>query len=362
MEAAPVRNEAQQLWGQWTLFSTSKTYYSQVFEKQIGLLAESQSFSHRSKWQDPPGVINIFESILTGIDTRYKRGLYKNKHRYFMDIQLTLQECLKAYRDHKDIIIDSFQNKTLLTISKEKEPKVVTSCEKCRNYALINIYCPRCKSVFYCDQACLKGHHAEHQKVCASLIQDIPATLETLQVEMHTSTNSHNITLYFEHEMKFSLRTRGIKMFAELKNKIMLNKLMKSYSYSVKEYKNSLEVTSDLLDPLYSPQRSTVMRAESFTKAISLSDYKGSRTPAERGPKPKEDKDPMSPASLFEEIMKDGTKRNLGVTNDDPQQSAKLPAVQEIKMMLLEMGGIVIDIIQERYPTKSAFVHIFMLP
>ena len=340
---------AQQLWDQWALFASTKSIRGLVFEKQIGLMSDSQPFSHRSKWQDPPGIVNIFESILTGIETRFKKGLYKNKFVYLTDIQIMLQECLKTYRDHKDVIVDSFQNKTLLTISKEKEPKVVASCERCKNYALINIHCPKCLCVFYCDQACLKGHAPEHLKVCSSLIQNIPNILETLQVEMHSYSENQNITLYFEHEMKFSLRTRGIKLFAEIKNKLLTNKLMKWRNYSVKEFKNSLVLTLEPQQQTHSAQKAVGTADEILAQAASLP------TEAKQGEEAKKEE------KVEEKSPTKDVKDKKPITTD-PNLNAKMPAVQEVKMMLLEMGGVIVDVIQEKHPQKITFVHIFLLP
>jgi len=196
-----INSSENALWDQWMLFPQGPKGFNKIlFEKQIGMVADNQNFSHRSKWQDPPGVINIFEAVLNGIEYRFKKGLYKNKHKYFIDHQIALQECLKTYKDHHEIIIDAFQNKTLLTVSKEKEPKVVTVCEKCKHYSLVNVHCPKCKSAFYCDQACLKAHNVEYQPICNSLIESIPAVLEPLQVEIHSYSWNKNINLYFEHE------------------------------------------------------------------------------------------------------------------------------------------------------------------
>eukprot|EP01022_Parablepharisma_sp_SALTPOND_P015129 TRINITY_DN2112_c0_g1_i3.p3 TRINITY_DN2112_c0_g1~~TRINITY_DN2112_c0_g1_i3.p3 ORF type:complete len:466 (+),score=23.55 TRINITY_DN2112_c0_g1_i3:1836-3233(+) len=335
------------MWNQWTLFSSNKAYNTLLFEKQIGLISDSQSFSHRSKWQGPPGVINIFESILAGIDYRYKKGLYPNKHRYYLELQTALQECLRVYKDHRDSVIEAFQNKTLLTVTKEKEPKVVVTCEKCKSYALINVFCSICYNTFYCDQACMKANYIEHHKFCKESIETVPKVLETLQVEMHSCSWNENVTLYFEHETKFSLKGRGIRLFAELKNRLIQNKLVRAYNYSVKEYKNSLALVPEALSPLATPDRTE--KVPSYIKAHSFTEVKDNG----------EGKANLDNSIIKQSAKKEETEKQ---TIEDKSKNAKLPIIQETKLILLEMGGIVADIIQERYSEKSSFVHIFLLP
>ena len=330
MEEKPseVIKERAALWSQWCLFPPGETHYSTIFEKQIGLISDSQSFSHRSKWHELPGVVNIFESILSSLELRYKKGLYKNKHQYYLDIQNALQECLKAYRDHQDVIIESFQNKTMMTISKEKDPKVVVTCNTCKQYSLINLFCPTCHNEFYCDQACLTANRMEHVLACKEAVGRIPKILEPLQVEIRSYSWNQRVSIYYEHETKFSLKARGNKFFQELKEILLKNKLVKAHNYNTILDKNVIELSFE---------------SSSSGKELAESN----RGDSDRSSK---DKSPK----LNQSIRRDIT--------DTSGEGAKLPIIQELKMVLLEMGGIVADILQEKYYDKSSYIHVFLLP
>ena len=310
------------LWSQWMLFPPTISDKALNFKKQIGLLPDNYSFYHRSKWEEPAGTINIFEAIIISIEERYKKGLYPNKYRYYIDIQTALQEFLNIYKVYYKIILEAFQNKTLLVITNEKSPKVVVTCERCKKYALINISCPSCCNVFYCDQSCLKANYIEHHKKCQDTIESIPKIPECLQVEVHSHSWNDTLELYYEHRMKFSLRMRGIKEFTSLKSKLQMNKLVMENNYSIRIYKNSL----------------IVQPANSINADADLNEEEKQKN----------------------RILKKA--KTITELKDDYTDNAKSPIMQEIKIKLFEMGGLLIDIIQERFPEKSTFIHIFMLP
>lgn len=78
-------------------------------------------------------------------------------------------------------------------------------CNNCSQYVYYTNACNKCRNAFYCDQSCVKADIANHSKKCVNELQMTPKLFAPLLVELHSGKDMESdVTLYYEHEMKFS--------------------------------------------------------------------------------------------------------------------------------------------------------------
>jgi len=150
-------------------------------------------------------------------------------------------EFIKLYSFRKEVIIDIFQNLTNLSLTKESVPKIDVRCNNCNAYVYYTNVCSKCRNAFYCDQSCVKADVAVHAKKC---IYDLPLTpqlFSPLTVELHSGTDmGHDVVLYYEHEMKFSQKLRGMQLFSHLYKFFVKHRWLKGNKYTIEEKDQSI--------------------------------------------------------------------------------------------------------------------------
>ena len=201
-------------------------------------------------------------------------------------------------------------------MTKEQYPNIVVPCSFCQTNVYITYHCKRCYSSFYCDKTCMKNHKNNHESECSNKIKITPTILYPLQVELHCGGDlGEDVEIYYEHEMKLSLKYRGQRFIQNLIKVLYKNRWLRSNFYSIEEDKE---------------RNCAILRYEQ-----------------------KDDGD-----------LQDG--KELPLYDETVQSEADLylqmPVVQEMKVIFLNMGGILQDIIKETYQHYFHYVHIYYIP
>ena len=365
----PSNNEMiKKLWAPWKIFHVIQNIaFAVLLKKQMGLFSDEQTFSLRRSKVHPPTILEIFEAVIAGIVVRYKKGLYHTMLEYYDDLQAAFQEFVSQHTGRKKLIITAFQKVTELSISEEQSSKIVVNCAKCKSYTFITLYCQKCKNVFYCDQNCLKADIINHGSTCINPFEILPSIIEPLQLEIHSETDTDDVNMYFEHEMKYSLRVRGICLFNDIyKVDILKNKWIRDQFYKFQQFKNCIKFSKSQKGNLN--QR----HASSAFKEYDLKEEKPKTRP--KLPTAKSTS-VMNLNLLVNKLSKDSTHSPLKVVKEesnlsmsfekvdrlssrDPDYGAKLPLIQELKTILLRRGAVMVDILQESFGQRKKFVHI----
>ncbi len=242
MVDAQQEEEYREMWDNWLIFQTYETTNDQVqIRKQIGVINDKQEFTVRPSLIHPPNLQEIYEAILNGVIKRKELGLYQNQFIFYNELQLALNEFIKMFTPRKEIIIDTFQNLTSLSLTKESMPKIVIRCSNCNSYVYYTNTCSKCRNAFYCDQSCVKADLALHSKACVQTLQLTPRLFAPLIVEMHSGSDlKQDVNLYYEHEMKFSQKLRGMQLFTHLKKFMLKHRWLKGNKYTIEEHEQSM--------------------------------------------------------------------------------------------------------------------------
>jgi hypothetical protein len=137
-----------------------------------------------------------------------------------------------------DILIEIFQVITVLNLTKEQQPNIVVPCAFCGTNVYIQFHCKQCYSAFYCDKTCLKNHKTTHESECLNKVRITPSILYPLQVEIHCGGDlCEDVEIYFEHEMKLSLKYRGQRFMQNFLKILYKNRWLRSNFYSIIEDK-----------------------------------------------------------------------------------------------------------------------------
>jgi len=330
------------MWNSWLVFSKSDTTTDPLqLKKQLGLLSENQDFTLRPSLLHPPSLQELFEAILNGIIRRKELGLYQHLLSFYTELQKALQEFIKIYTTRREIIIEIFQNVTKLSLTKETGPKIVIQCFNCSSYVYYSNCCRECSNVFYCDESCMKANKPEHVKgplSCKEELQKTPNIFYPLILEIHSGSDmDENITVFYEHEMKMSLKMRGSRLLTYLIKFFIKHRWLKGNKYSLEESENSLKFIKHvedkdqaLLSPLFS-RRSPVFGSASKSTTMKSLDSVQINTEA------------------IERQVKN-------------EKYAKLPIIQEVKMVFLNFGAVIQDVLQEDHKIYTRFVHVFCFP
>lgn len=307
------------LWSDWILFKTTGgSSLSVQLKKQGGNFKTDKyvDFTYRPNVRCPPSTQEFYESVINGIIKRQQLGLYRGDYFFYMELQNCLHEFLKLLNFKMDILIEIFQVITGLNLTKEQYPNIVVPCSFCQTNVYITYHCKKCFSTFYCDKTCMKNHRLNHEAECSNKIKITPAILYPLQVELHCGGDlGEDVEIYFEHEMKLSLKYRGQRFLQNLIKVLTKNRWLRSNFYSIEEDK---ERNCAILK--YEQKEDVELQDG---KELPMYDY---------------------PVATEEDLF------------------LMMPVVQELKVIFLNMGGILEDVIKESYEDYFHYVHIYYIP
>ena len=217
-------------------------------------------------------------------------------------------------------MIEVFQVLTQLNLTKEQQPSIVVPCAFCETNVYIHFHCKECYSAFYCDKTCLKNHKSTHDSECVTKIRVTPSIQYPLQLEVHCGGDlCEDIKIYYEHEMKFSLKLRGKRFMTEFLEILNKNRWLASNDYTVHDEKDQNCITLKYM--------------HTHTK----------------------DKKPEH-HDLKEYPMYDSN------INSEEDQYLRMPVISETKVLLMNQGGILQDIVKETYETVFHYIHIYYIP
>lgn len=316
--ACPSINETD-LWSEWLMFkSTGGTSPSTQLKKQGAVFKNDKygDFTYRANVRCPPSTQEFYEAVINGIIKRQQLGLYRGDYFFYLELQNCLHEFLKFLNFKTDILIEIFQVTTGLNLTKEQYPNIVVPCSFCGTNVYITYHCRKCFCTFYCDKTCIKNHRLTHEGECGAKTKITPSILHPLQVELHCGGDlGEDIEIYFEHEMKLSLKYRGQRFTQNLIKILYKNRWLRSNHYSIEEDKE---------------RNCAVLRYE-----------QGNDTDLQEGKElPMYDESVSSEEDLY----------------------LNMPVVQEMKVIFLNMGGILQDIVKETYQKYFHFVHVYYIP
>jgi hypothetical protein len=232
---------APDFWRDWILFKAHEhTNMTLQLKKQGAVFRDEQfvHFTYRPNVRCPPSVQEFYEAIINGINKRKELLLYQGDHFWYSELQSALHEFLKLLEYKVDKLIEIFQVLTNLNLTKEVQPNIVVPCAFCATNVCIGIHCKQCFSAFYCDKTCIKNHKLSHESECNKMKRMTPSIIYPLQVEVHCGGDMcEDIEIYFEHEMKFSLKLRGQKFMDHLLKMLGKNRWLRSNFYQIQENK-----------------------------------------------------------------------------------------------------------------------------
>lgn len=307
------------LWDDWMLFKTTGGTTLSIQLKKQGAKFKNDKyvdFTYRSSTKYPPSIQEFYEGVINGIIKRQQLGLYRGDYFFYQELQHCLHEFLKSLNYKVDILIEIFQAVTGLNLTKEQFPNIVVPCSFCQTNVYITYHCKKCFCSFYCDKTCMKNHKASHEADCVNKIKITPTILYPLQVELHCGGDlGEDVEIYYEHEMKLSLKYRGQRFIQNLIKVLNKNSWLRSNYYSIEEDK----------------ERNCAILHYEQLKDIDLQEGK-------------------------EVLLYDDNIQN------EEDLYLMMPVVQEMKVIFLNMGGILQDIIKEKYQHYFHFVHIYYIP
>ncbi|CAK60423.1 unnamed protein product (macronuclear) [Paramecium tetraurelia] len=304
-------NLAKNLWIEWQLFKKNEQTNPTLQMKKQGIMSKTDQyaeFTYRPNATSPPSMQEFYESVINGIIKRFQLGLYQGEYPYYNELQSCLHEFIRLMNFKSEILVEVFQSITNLNLSKETFPNVVVPCASCGMFIYIVQHCTICYSAFYCDKTCLKNGRQKHESECQQA-KITPSIIYPLQVEIHCGSSlGDDVKIYFQHERKLSLLYRGQKFLNSMYKILLKNRWLKNNGYNIIENETSIQLQS--------------------TKKVDM--------------KPAEDQgDPnFSDEDLY----------------------LKMPCVQEIKVIFLNQGAILQDIIKETYNLQTNFIHIYYFP
>ena len=162
----------------------------------------------------------------------------------------------------------------------------------------------------------MKNHKNNHESDCTNKIKITPTIIYPLQVEIHCGGDlGEDVEIYFEHEMKLSLKYRGQRFLQNLTKVLNKNRWLRSNYYLIGEDK----------------ERNCVILHYEQVKDTELQE--GKEVP------------------LYDEK----------VTNEEDLY-LMMPVIQELKVIFLNIGGILQDVIKETYQHYFHFVLIYYIP
>ncbi|CDW75832.1 UNKNOWN [Stylonychia lemnae] len=392
---AVVEQEYQEMWNNWIIFQKFDTTNDILqIKKQIGLVDDKVDFSVRQSIMQPPNLQEIYEGIINGIIKRRELGLYQNAFTYYCELQTALNEFLKMYGTSlkKEVILDLFQNLTGLSLTKENVPKIVVRCNNCNSYVYYTNNCNKCRNAFYCDQSCVKADLTIHCKKCIHDLPMTPQLFSPLIVELHSGTDmKHNITLYYEHEMKFSQKIRGMQLFMHLSKFFLKHRWLKGNKYSVEESEQSVirfiyhadnlnnsggaideeeeyKVQQTPHNPTkYQPVPQPFHTSSRHSKQDSINQSQLSQNDVSMRSKTDDNNDESSEDQESDDAMREFYKQQRSEKTQQEKEIkdefyAKLPIIQEIKVVFLNFGALITDILQEQHTSYKRYIHIFRFP
>ena len=315
-----VKTARRDLWDDWIVFKKNDITNPALQLKKQGANFKNEQFSeftYRPHSFSPPSMQEFYEGVINGIIKRQQLNLYKGEYFYYLELQTCLHEFIKLLNFRADILIEVFQSITGLNLSKEQFPNIVLPCASCGMYIYITYHCKKCFSAFYCDKTCKRDHKPKHQADCPSKISITPSILYALQVEIHCGGDlGDDVQIFFEYEKRISLKYRGIKFMANLYKVLVKNIWLKKW-YHIVEDKD--------------------------THSIDLR-YNEKIEPTDKNDKPES-------FSLYDASIQGEEDLYL-----------KMPVIQELRVIFLNQGAILQDIIKETYEVYTHYIHVYYFP
>ncbi|KAM3129438.1 hypothetical protein pb186bvf_018430 [Paramecium bursaria] len=299
------------LWADWQLFKKTDFTNPSLQLKKQGIMSKTDQyaeFTYRPNSTSPPSMQEFYESIINGIIKRFQLGLYQGEYQYYIELQSCLHEFIRLMNFKSEILVEVFQSITNLNLSKEPFPNVVVPCASCGMFIYVVSHCNKCYSAFYCDKTCMKNGRTKHDTECQSLVKTTPLILYPLQIEIHCGGSlGDDVKIYFQSEKKLTLLYRGQKFLAHMYKILLKNRWIKNNNYQTIQEEDHIILQS--------------------TKKV------------------------------------DHTKNEEGDTNfSEDDLFLRMPCVQEVKVIFLNQGAILQDIIKETYNFYTNFTHIYFFP
>ena len=187
-------------------------------------------------------------------------------------------------------------------------------------YIYINFHCQKCCCAFYCDKTCLKNHKQRHDEECSGLQKYTPTIIYPLQVEIHCGGDlGENVEIYYQHEKRITLKHSGINFFNNLFKILLKNRWLKNNGYNI---------------------------VDQSKRDCILLEYKSEE--------PKTEKKQTIPIGLADPLDQ--------VSQTEEELFLKMPCIQELRVIFLNNGAILQDIIKETYDLYTHFAHIYYFP
>ena len=308
------------LWEEWILFKKNDSTNPTLQLKKQGATFKNEQFSeftYRPNPMSPPSMQEFYEAVINGIMKRHQMGLYKGDYVYFHELQTCLHEFIRILNLRSDILIEVFQSITTLNLSKEQFPNIVLPCTACGMFIYINYHCKKCLSSFYCDKTCKKNHKGKHDVDCPNKILIIPSILYALQIEIHCGGDlGDDVQIFCEYEKRISLKYRGIKLMNNIFKALLKNIWMKK-NYAISEDKETISIV------LKFNNKNKKENGEEESEILSLYDT---------------------------------------TIQGEEDLYLKMPVVQELRVVFLNEGAILQDIIKETYELYTHYIHVYYFP
>lgn len=319
MNRAPKPVLKRDLWEDWILFKKNDMTNPTLQLKKQGANFKNEQFSeftYRPNSFSPPSMQEFYESVINGVIKRHQLALYKGDFNYYLELQTCLHEFIKLLNFRADILIEVFQSITGLNLSKEQFPNIVLPCASCGMFIYINYHCKKCFSAFYCDKTCKKNNKAKHMVECPTKVPITPSILYALQVEIHGGGDlGDDVQIFFEYEKRLSLKYRGMKFITNIYKVFMKNIWLKRW-YQIIEEKDTMSI---------------YLKYNEKAEQIEKNDKEN--------------------ASLYDTSIQGEEDLYL-----------KMPVIQELRVIFLNQGAILQDIIKETYELYTHYIHIYYFP
>ncbi|KAL4473913.1 hypothetical protein ABPG74_022777 [Tetrahymena malaccensis] len=340
-------SQKKDLWEDWVLFKkTDFTNPALQLKKQGASFKNDQygEFTYRPSYSSPPSMQEFCEAVINGAIKRYQMGLYKGEYQYYIELQNCLHEFIKLLNFKSEILVEVFQSITNINLSKEQCPNIVVPCASCHMYIYVNFHCNRCFSAFYCDKTCMKNHKSKHDQECGQLIKLTPTIIYPLQVEIHCGGDlGENVEIYYQHEQRITLKYCGQKFFSNLFKILLKNRWLKNNGYSVSENneKNCIQLT--------------------YKKDEYGLNSKSQQNLEEEGEKQNQEQTNTNQQNVRQQNQQsEKNKENSSQTEEE--LFLKMPCIQEMRVIFLNQGAILQDIIKETYDLYTHYIHIYYFP
>ena len=147
-------------------------------------------------------------------------------------------------------------------------------------------------------------------------MKSTPNVLDPLQIEIHCGGDLYeDVDIYFEHQNKFSLKYRGLKFIEILVTELKKNRWLRSNFYSIVYDKDTNRVSLK-----YSPNQDNLPDSKKIYPLYDIN------------------------------------------IQGEEDLYLRMPIMQELKVIFLNLGGIMQEVVKETYKNHFHYFHIYHLP